>query len=254
MNDAPVPPRDSPRLSDVLVAASLLTRVPVPVDHGAAMGRVSRASWAYPVIGAALGGLVGTVAFALQQMGLSPLLSAIAAVAAGLWLTGALHEDGLADCADGFGGGHTPARRLEIMRDSRLGTFGAAALMLALMAKVALLAELGPGVAVAAAVGGAVSRVPMAWAPRLMPPARRDGLSAGVGPPPLWSASLALAVGLGIAAGLSGFGVLAIAVAVTGAAGAVGWVARRCIGGQTGDVLGAMQVLGELAALAVLTL
>jgi adenosylcobinamide-GDP ribazoletransferase len=254
MNEAPPAPQEAPRLTDVLVAASLLTRLPMPIDHEAAGARLSRAGWAYPLVGALVGAAVGGAMTGLASLGMPPLFAATLAVAFGLLLTGALHEDGLADCADGFGGGHTVAKRLEIMRDSRLGTFGGAALMLALLAKVALLADLGAAALVAGTASGAVSRVPILWAPRLMPPARRDGLSASAGQPPLWSPVLALAVGAMVAVALLGAVAVPVMLGAAAAALGMGLTARRCIGGQSGDVLGAMQVLGELAALAVFTM
>jgi adenosylcobinamide-GDP ribazoletransferase len=247
--------RAGPRPADLLVAASLLTRVPMPIDHEAAGRRLSSAGWAFPLVGLAIGGVVGGVMAGLLALGLPPLAAAGLAVAAGLILTGALHEDGLADCADGFGGGYTVARRLEIMRDSRLGTFGGAALMLALLVRIALLASVPPSHLVfAAALGGCVSRVAVVWAPRLMQAARRDGLSAGAGRPARWAAVLALMLGAGLAVLLGGLAGLAALMAALAAAVAMGWTAQRCIGGQSGDVLGAMQVLGELAALAVFTM
>ena len=240
-----------PAFGDVLIAASLLTRLPVPVDHAQAGARMAVALWAAPVVGAVLGAATGTMLLAGLTMGLPPLAAAGLAVAGTLWLTGALHEDGLADCADGFGGGHSVARRLEIMRDSRLGTYGVAALVLALLLRVVLLAELAPGQAVAAcALAGSASRVPMIWALRLLPAARATGLGAGAGVPPRWAATLALGLGA-----LPVF-LLPQALIVLGAALLaallMGLLARRAIGGQTGDVLGAMQVVGELAALAAL--
>jgi adenosylcobinamide-GDP ribazoletransferase len=124
--------------------------------------------------------------------------------------------------------------------------------MLALLAKVALLADLGSAALVASAAAGAASRIAIVWAPRFMAPARRDGLSAGAGRPPSVTAFLALGLGAMIAALLVGPNALTVLAAAGVAAATMGWAAQRCIGGQSGDVLGAMQVLGELAALAVL--
>lgn len=246
-------PPASPLWRDPLVAASLLTRLPVPVDHAAAGARMGAALWAAPLVGVTLGAAAGLVLVAAQVAGLPPLAAGLLAVAAALWLTGALHEDGLADCADGFGGGRTPERRLEIMRDSRLGSYGVAAMVLALGLRAALMAGLETAGAIAAvAAAGAASRVAMVWALRLMPPARPGGLGAGAGVPPPAAAWAALALALGLAVALAGGrGVLAV-VAALGAGAVVGRLALRRIGGQTGDVLGAMQVTGELAALAVL--
>jgi adenosylcobinamide-GDP ribazoletransferase len=238
-------------LADPLIVASLLTRLPVPVDHARAGARMAQALWAAPLVGAALGAITGATLVLGLWVGLAPLAAGVVAVAVSLRLTGALHEDGLADCADGFGGGHTVARRLEIMRDSRLGTYGVAALTLALVLRVSLLADLDPALALGACVlAGAVSRVPIVWALSLLPSARPGGLAAGVGVPPPWAPWLATAVAVGLAVATEA-GPTALVAALL-AAGVVGQLARRAIGGQTGDVLGAMQVTGELAALAVL--
>lgn len=251
MQDTPCGGPDRPQFGDVLIAASLLTRLPVPVNHGFAAVRMASALWAAPLLGAVLGGVTGAGLLAAHAVNLPPLAAAGLAVALSLGLTGALHEDGLADCADGFGGGHTPARRLEIMRDSRLGTYGVAALVLALLLRVVLLAELSPSATMAACVtAGAVSRVPMVWALRLMVPARPGGLGGGVGVPPRWAGWLAVGLPLPLVLAVPGGPLASLAVAL--AALAIGRAALRAIGGQTGDVLGAMQVAGELAALGVL--
>ena len=238
---------------DLLVAASLLSRVPVPVDHAFAGARGAAAAWAWPLAGAALGACVGATLAGALALGAAPLFAAALALALGLMLTGALHEDGLGDCADGFGGGADRARRLEIMRDSRLGTFGVAALVLLLIGKAALLAQLGGWQAVGVcAAAGAVSRAPLAALLRWAPQARADGLAAATGRPSFATVVAALGVALALAAALGGAaGALALlAAALTTLATAA--LARRKIGGISGDVLGAAQALGEAAALAAL--
>lgn len=249
----PPPEPDRPILADPLIAASLLTRLPLPVDHARAGARMARALWAAPLVGAGLGAATGAVLLGCLWLGLPTLAAAAVAVAAALRLTGALHEDGLADCADAFGGGHTVARRLEIMRDSRLGTYGVSALVLALLLRVVLLADLSASQALlACVVAGAVSRLPMVWALRLMPAARPGGLGAGVALPPMWVGWVATGIAVAVALALPG-GLLALGVTLL-TASLVGRLALRAIGGQTGDVLGAMQVTGEIAALAMLTI
>ncbi|TVQ59286.1 MAG: adenosylcobinamide-GDP ribazoletransferase, partial [Rhodobacteraceae bacterium] len=172
------------RIGDVAVALALLTRLPVPVDHASAGARAGAAAWAYPLVGALVGGIAGAVYLGLTALGAGSGFAAAAALGAGLLMTGALHEDGLADVADGFGGGWTPERRLEIMRDSRQGAYGVAALALALLAKWSLLAGLtGPEAVAALAAAGALGRGVMAPAMRWLSTARRDGLGAGAGRP-----------------------------------------------------------------------
>lgn len=241
------------RTADLALAVGLLTRLPVPVDADLAAARGARAAWAWPLAGLAVAGLAaltGTVALAL---GLPPLAVAGLVLGTQMMLTGALHEDGLADCADGFWGGHDVARRLEIMKDSRIGAYGTLALGVMLLVRggaLAALADAGPGALTAGLLAAAaLSRAGMAALMHALPNARGGGLAARVGVPPraavLLGGGLALAVAV-LAAG--GPGLVAAAVA-GGAVLAVGRIARAKIGGQTGDVLGAAQVMAETAAL-----
>jgi adenosylcobinamide-GDP ribazoletransferase len=169
-------------------------------------------------------------------------------------LTGALHEDGLADCADGFWGGHTPERRLEIMKDSRIGSYGAVALMLALLARWSALAALMSagawGLALAAMI---LSRTAMGLVMAGLPNTRAGGLSAQHGAPSWAAAGAGVGFGLLLAMLAAGSTALWLALAVALVAAVLAGVARAKIGGQTGDVLGATQVLAEVAALAVAT-
>lgn len=244
-----------PRPSDIAGAATLLTRLPLPVDHARAGARAALAVWAYPVVGGLIGAVAGGVVALLTALGAPALAAAAIALLIGLALTGALHEDGFADMADGLGG-RDPARRLEIMRDSRIGAFGAAALIAALLAKASLLAHVAEGapglttIAMAAAAGAA-SRAPLGAAMRWLAPARREGLAAGVGRPPTWAALLALGLGALALAGFGWSGGAALAAGLASAA-MVAAMARRAFGGVTGDVLGAMQVAAEIAALTAL--
>jgi adenosylcobinamide-GDP ribazoletransferase len=218
---------------------------------------IDRIAWAAPVAGVAVG-LIGALALALTTLlGLPLLLRAGLATAALVVATGALHEDGLADVADGFGGGATRARKLEIMRDSRVGAYGAIAIALALILRVgALTAALDGGVwraslslMLIAALSRAAALTPLA----LLPPARAEGSGAAAGRldsnalAAAWGSALVIALGLGLVA-------LGVAHALLAAlmSGAGAWLmvalARRAIGGQTGDVAGAAQQCGEIAA------
>ncbi len=250
------------KAGDLLVAASLLTRAPVPVDHALAALRAAPAVWAYPLVGAALGAISGGVLVGLMTVGVPVALAAIFAIAVTAIATGALHEDGLADCADGIGGGWSAERRLEIMKDSRVGAYGALALILASLARLTALVSLShfsaEAIIAALALAGAVSRAPLGAAMRWIPNARaaqagdEAGLSASVGRPPAISALLGLALGAALAAGLMGWAGLIAMIFGCGAAAAMLWIAKRKLGGQTGDVLGAAQVLTEIAALTAL--
>jgi adenosylcobinamide-GDP ribazoletransferase len=237
-------------LSDIPAAFSLLTRLPVPVDHTVAGQRASVATWAYPLVGAALGLLAGLVGSILYWFGAPASLSAIAALGTLALMTGGMHEDGLADCADGLGGGYDKVRRLEIMKDSHIGAFGAIALILFLIGRYSSLDILIETTFIPALIAvGAASRLPMALAMYAMPNARQSGLSASVGKPPETSLIVAIVLTLLICfvfvgwAGIFVFGWAMIAAVV------MGLIAVRTIGGQTGDVLGAMQQWAELGAL-----
>ncbi|GHE02144.1 cobalamin synthase [Defluviimonas sp. 20V17] len=234
------------RWAELRLALALLTRLPVGrLDPAPPL---SAAAWAYPLAGVAVGAIVGLVFWIAQALGLAPLVAAILAVAAGVLATGAMHEDGLADLADGFGGGADPARKLEIMRDSRLGSYGAIALGLALLLRVALLSEVLPGahpVALAAGVA-ALSRAPLPVIMRVMPSARNVGLGRSaadrIGAGQVWAC---VALALAIAVVTLPFVIAPVLAAALGAA-LIALIARRQIAGFTGDVLGAAQVTAEL--------
>lgn len=228
------------RLDELRVAVMLLTRL--PMGHVARPVPMGATGWAWPLVGVGVGA-AGALVLALP---VPDLAAAVLAVGAGLLLTGAMHEDGLADVADGFGGGRTRERKLEIMRDSRLGTYGAAALCLALVLRVVLLADLGAAEVIAAAVA---SRAALPALQLWVPPARPEGLGARAAEGATGVTVLVAAV-IGLAA-LLPFGVAAL-ILLGGVQFGLAWLARRQIGGLTGDVLGAAQVAGELAVLLAL--
>ena len=205
----------------------------------------------FPIVGALIG-LLGGGGYALVfWLGVPPLPAAVVALATTIWLTGALHEDGLADVADGFGGGRTLEDKLRIMRDPRIGSYGALALILDLLARAGALAALaGPWtVAAALVVAGAVSRAALPPVMAMLPYARTDGLAAAAGRPHPLRATAAVLVAALIAALLLGEAAGAALLAGAGAAFAVACLARRQIGGHTGDVLGAVQQLTEIGVL-----
>ena len=239
---------------DILAAFSLLTRLPVPVDHARAGARAGVAVWAYPVVGAVVGMLSAGCGYLALWLGVNPAMAAILVIAVAALITGALHEDGIADCADGLGGGYTPARRLEIMKDSRVGAFGVTALFLVLGARWHGTGALLPqtSLAVFAAIG-AVSRLPMVLAMVIMPLANNRGMAASVGKPPLFSAGIAVAISLLIS--MASFGISGGILVLVGILAAVPlwYAAQRTIGGYSGDILGGSQQLAEVAALAAAT-
>lgn len=235
------------RVSEFRLAVSLLSRLPVGTIRGD-VPVIAASAWAWPLVGAGVGALAALVALAALWIGLPPIMAALLALTAAALATGAMHEDGLADVADGFGGGRDPARKLEIMRDSRLGSYGALALVLATGLRAAGIAAAAEGHALAfALIGiGAASRAGLPLALCLMPPARADGLGrAATGE--IGAARVALLVGFLFLLPL-GLGV-AVVVALTMALAALilAGLALRQIGGQTGDVMGAMQIISECA-------
>ena len=244
---------------DLAAALRLLTRLPVP-RHLPVDPDGSRAGRAYPLVGLLIGS-VGAAAFALAGfLGLPAVLCAPLALAATVAVSGALHEDGLADVADGFGGGGDRDRKLAIMRDSRIGTYGVLALLLSAGLRVAALAALGaPALGAPAPVAAALPAVhalARALLPAVMlglPLARRDGLAAATGKPRARDVFAALGLGIGAVWLLWGLGIalLLFAVAAAVAAG-LSWLARRQVGGYTGDVLGAVEQAVETVLLLIL--
>ena len=229
-------------------AAMFLTRLPFRAADGG-LPALASAAWAFPLVGLGIGLAAGAVYGIAIGFGLTTWLAAIFAVGAQIALTGALHEDGLADVADGFGGGKDKPSKLSIMRDSRIGAFGVIALVLIVAARIGALAALADTATVIAAlmVSNAVSRAGIALLMRLLPPARDDGLGHGAGAPDSDATMIALLISVASALLLFGFGggLAAMIGAAIGVFG-VGWLARRQIGGQTGDVLGAGQQAAEV--------
>jgi adenosylcobinamide-GDP ribazoletransferase len=223
--------------ADLVAAFGLLTRLPLP--RGATGSSTGSSVWAWPLVGLVIGP-IGAAGYAIAwRGGLSPALAALLAVIAMALATGGFHEDGLADTADGIGGGATPERRLLIMRDSRIGSFGALALLASVGLRVGALAVLGR-----AAMPGVVL---------LSSPARPGGLGAALGA--LDRKRVALGCGLAVLSclmlGRPHAMLEAIFAAVLVAAGMAGLGVRR-LGGYTGDTLGATEQLAECAVLLVL--
>ena len=240
--------RDAVRLT--VVAVRFLTRIPVPAV-GESEGDLARARFAYPAVGLLVGG-VGVGVAALAATVLPPLPVAILAVTAMVATTGAFHEDGLADTFDGLWGGWDVDRRLAIMKDSRIGTYGTVALVASLGLRVSLLVGLSTAdVARAVLVGHVVGRsaILVATASRWRPavPVGTGGAVHGPLSPAAWLAAI---VTVGATVGLA-VGVHAWAPLVAGAAGggAMAWYAHRRIGGYVGDVLGAIATCTHLAAM-----
>jgi adenosylcobinamide-GDP ribazoletransferase len=235
---------------DVVASTMFLTRLPVGWLAPTEPAPLSRSMRAFPLVGIIVG-LIGWAAFALAgALGLPATLAALLAVLATVLVTGALHEDGLADTADGFGGGGNAERKLAIMRDSRSGAFGVLALIFSVALRSAAIAVLAATAGPALVAAHAVSRATLPVLMRRLDPARSDGLGAGAGQPDdaavLWCLAIAIIVAL-VALGFAR-GVLALVI-VAALLGLFAALARRQIGGYTGDVLGAAQQIGEIVML-----
>ena len=248
-------PAPARRLDEARLALTFLTRLPAgriadPVPS------LAEARWAFPLVGLVVGGLGWAAQHGSLALGLGALASAFVALGIMALATGALHHDGLADFADGVGGGRDRDHRLEIMRDSRIGSYGVLALLFAITLSGTSLGAFTGGAPLALVLTiGMSSRLAMLVVLDLLPPARSDGLGHLASGPSVaaWGPGLALIVLLGLTGGLSAWLILpGVAIAALLIAG----LAQRRLGGQTGDVLGAVQVssevLGWLVAAALL--
>lgn len=247
--------RQAFRPRDLITALGLLTRLPLPdTAFCAPLTRpAAHAAWAYPLVGLVVAGVGVGIASLLGSLGLSAPVQALFVLLAGALVTGAMHEDGLADCTDGFWGGWTRERRLEIMKDSQIGTYGVIALVLSLVLRWQVITALieGAGLANALITAAIVSRAAMVWVMVRLPPARDNGLSRHTGTPPHAALGGALLIA-GLAMLYSG-AALALVVVCALLTFAIGMLARAKIGGQTGDVLGATQQVVEIGALLTLS-
>ena len=250
-----MPQNDSPlaRPGDIVAGFVLLTRLPVRASE-TALARGAAAAWAWPVVGAVLGGIAGLAALVVMALGLPAPLAAGLCLGLMTMMTGAMHEDGLSDTVDGLWGGWTRERRLEIMKDSHIGSYGVIALILSLGLRwLALSTLFAAGLVLPVLIAaGALSRAAMPALMHALPPARDGGLSRSVGRVPFDTAVLAAAVATVLALLALGLVALPLVLAVTAAAWGIGALARAKIGGQTGDILGAAQQMAEVSLLLVL--
>lgn len=234
---------------DLPAALGFLTRAPIHVDGDWAAARGARVVWAYPLVGLGIGAMVAGIMLGLGALGVPTGMAAALALGLSIFVTGALHEDGLADTCDGLWGGWTKERRLAIMKDSRIGAYGVLGLGLMIILRWQGYAELSDTAWAIVAVPAA-SRAAMVPLMRL-PNARGSGVSATVGRPPMGAVYLAVVLG---ALPLLVLGLAGIVVIVITAATAllIAKLSLVKIGGQTGDTLGATQQMTEVAALVTL--
>jgi adenosylcobinamide-GDP ribazoletransferase len=228
-----------------LGAVSLLTRIPV---RGDAEGE--RAVPWFPVVGALLGGM-GAGVYAASRVVFGPFVAATLAMAALVLLTGALHEDGLADTADAFGAAGDRERTLEILKDPRHGTYGVLALVMSIVVRIGAVAAMTPWVVAAALPAAqAIGRAAASCVMVILPPANPDGLGATyarrLAPERVIASALAATV---IGSAMIGLWTIPAVLLTAAASGVIGRLALTKIGGFTGDVLGAVEQLSEIAVL-----
>lgn len=236
-------------MRDIGVAFCLLTRLPMPALPTAAFEQGARSVWAYPLVGATLGMIAGGVGAAALFLGMPAGIAAGLTLAALILTTGGMHEDGLADTADGFWGGFDRDRRLEIMKDSQIGTYGTLSLIVTSGLRWAALAVLLPTGIAPVVAAACLSRAAIPVMMHYVPHARGDGLSHSVGRPALRVVLLGLFIAVSVGAVLMGPVILTALLVVVGVVLAAAKLAHYKIGGQTGDVLGATQLVAELLIL-----
>ena len=235
-------------LRDVAACLGFYTRLPLPAFQMPAHD-FAAAQWAAPLAGLLVGAICSAVVIGAEMLGLPTTIVAALALAAGTLVTGGLHEDGLADVADGFGGGSTPEKKLAIMKDSRIGSYGVAALILSFLLRWSALVALGFVAIPVLLLAHAASRALMPALMRFSPPARENGLSAGAGRPGPGTVFVALAIGAALLFLFDPGFALVAAPLLALALFFIKWLAEKQIGGQTGDVLGALQQLAETIVL-----
>ncbi|SNR58461.1 adenosylcobinamide-GDP ribazoletransferase [Puniceibacterium sediminis] len=233
-----------------LLAVQFLTRLPVPRDLPFSDDLLIRATKYYPLVGLLIGS-IGALVLVISEGWLGMPVAVILSLAATLAATGAFHEDGLADAADGLWGGLTRERRLEIMRDSRIGTYGAVMLGVVLALKVTLLMSFAPGVAAWLLIlGHVLGRMSAVHVIATTGYARHSG--AKFVAPTVTPDGYRVALVLSLVVLFAGMLVLGAGAALWGLmlcillAQAVRRICLRKIGGYTGDCLGATQQFGEL--------
>jgi adenosylcobinamide-GDP ribazoletransferase len=240
------------RLTGPLAAVQFLTRIPVRLRREPDMAASVR--W-FPFVGALVGAGVGGVAAGLWHL-VPPVVAAAVAVMFGVLITGAFHEDGLADVADAFAGGTTVERRLEILKDSRHGSYGVAALCGSIVIRIVCLGSFpGPATMFAAAVAAhAVGRGAAVALMGVAPLATHRGLGVDYGQSATRTTGVVGAVvGLALAAVVVGWWAAPLAAVVVASIVSIRWLSLRKISGISGDVLGTCEQVAECLCFVVLT-
>lgn len=238
-----------------LIATQFLTRLPIPARFQTNWGMedLRDSVHMFPLVGVLVGLGASLVYAAAVFCNLPPVIAAILAVSSQVLMTGALHEDGLADVCDGFGGGRTREQKLEIMRDSRIGTYGTIGLILSLALRISAIAHLAnpETVAVGLIAAAVMSRATIPVAMWLLPQARAEGLAASAGRPQRGRVLLGVGLGMAVTFFCLPFGAAGVGIATCIVASLLFLnLSQSQIGGITGDVIGALQQLAELTYLA----
>ncbi|MEL7048146.1 MAG: adenosylcobinamide-GDP ribazoletransferase [Pseudomonadota bacterium] len=243
------------RYEEFSLAVTLLTRCPWPRFEIITTASLTGAVWAYPIIGAGVGTIGASVGVLAMTAGLGPWISALLTVAAIILVTGGLHEDGLADFCDGVGGGQTRDAKLQIMRDSRLGTYGVLAIIFAVFLHTAAVSALMEHQTAMAAAASLVAAVAISRAMVLVPmwllcSVRNDGQTAVFETPGRVTTvcTILIAVGVGALAWPPAI-LLACLMSAGAAALVVTAIASTYLGGYSGDGLGATIALSHVAIL-----
>ena len=240
---------------DFIVAAMFLTRLTIRSSRPWEKDDLASSVLMFPVIGALLGLMAAGVHALGSAIDLPPFLAAAITIAFLVLVTGALHEDGLADIADGLGGGRTRDDKLRIMRDSTLGSYGVLALVFGLLLRIGAVAALSPPMVVGGALiaSSALSRAAMPLAMTVMSQARRDGLAARAGRPhPGRAAASALIAILITSLCLPWYQAMTLIALTCLVSFLFLRLAQRQIGGITGDILGALQQIVDIVSLLAL--
>ena len=240
------------RLAELQLAFMLLTRLPAGTLTSQ-LPELAHARWAFPIVGCIVGGIIAASYIILSLLLLPSFAAAILAITAGLFSTGAIHEDGLADCADGFGGGQNREKKLAIMRDSAIGSYGTLSLIIIMGLRISLLSMLPAKLEIVTPIiiCAVISRYAMVGYLCLLPVARQDGLgnqASGNQASGDNISALLLAGLIALPAFVIGaFGLIYVIIAIVSVAVIWGVIAKYQLGGQTGDVCGAGQIICETA-------
>ena len=251
--------------TDLVRALGFLTRIPLPARYFEGHdGSLQRTAGTFALAGAVIAIPPAILTSLLLALHTKPELAAFLGLCLQILMTGGLHEDGLADCADGLGGGRTRERALEIMKDSRLGAYGGIALVLSVLLRGFAIAGVGEAsgaidAAFAMIAAGAIGRAAMVWHWCYLPPARTGGVASAMGQPEGSARTFAIVSGvvLYLVAAFVARGVIAALIGLV-FAGMVSLMFVRLVDGKiqghTGDTLGASEQLTEIAVLAALAI